>query len=558
MKKIPYAVTDYKKLVYNNYYYVDKTKYIKELETSGNILMFLRPRRFGKTLLTSMLGYYYDVSEVNEYDKLFKGTDIYKDPTPYKNNYYILKFDFSGINTIADDEVVISKNFYIKVKNGLTNFINKYKFTFELVGEDAVSLFLDFLAKFEAQDLENKIYIIIDEYDNFTNTLLEGTSSVFKKVLGLGGIIRTFYEVIKEYTAKSIDRVFITGVCSISLDSMTSGFNIVADISRNKNLNSLVGFTHNEVKELIKNLPNNEEIYNFMEAYYDGYLFNKKSEEKVFNSTLVMYYINQYNISGERPDEYFDTNIIPSFKQIKNLMMLDNNKYYEQIRKELLENRTISGELQSNFTLEVGINRNDVISLLYYFGYITICGYEENSPLILKYKVPNKVINKIFNDYFSDILKEDNIDISLVPIQVITDELMKYGTIEKVTEYVSNILNQSSSRTLINFDEKYIQLIYFVLLSSSLFYSTYIEYPLSGGYADLVILSNSAKMKENILIELKYIKKKEYSNKKFRETREKAITQLKEYSMDRRINNLPIRKYVVIFQGSEVSLLEEV
>ena len=155
-------------------------------------------------------------------------------------------------------------------------------------------------------------------------------------------------------------------------------------------------------------------------------------------------------------------------------------------------------------------------------------------------------------------MKEDNIDISLVPIQVITDELMKYGTIEKVTEYVSNILNQSSSRTLINFDEKYIQLIYFVLLSSSLFYSTYMEYPLSGGYADLVILSNSAKMKENILIELKYIKKKEYSNKKFRETREKAITQLKEYSMDRRINNLPIRKYVVIFQGSEVSLLEEV
>ena len=231
MKKIPYGITNFKELVEQNCYYVDKTMYLSDLERAGNVLVYLRPRRFGKTLFTSMISYYYDIASSDMFDELFKDTYVYDSPTTNKNNYYILKFDFSGISTFDTNIEVLESKFKEKVLDGIDSFISKYDLDIELnYTQSAEGIFSELIRKVQYK-LENKIYIIIDEYDNFTNALLGGQNQVFKNILGKDGFVKAFYARIKESTGSIVGKVFITGVCGVSLDSMTSGFNIATNIS---------------------------------------------------------------------------------------------------------------------------------------------------------------------------------------------------------------------------------------------------------------------------------------------------------------------------------------
>ena len=221
MKKLPYGQTDFKKIIEENYYYVDKTKYIEELENTKDVLLYLRPRRFGKTLFTSMISYYYDVNAKDLFDSLFKDTYIHNNPTPNKNKYYIFKLDFSNINinTKIDDIITIENKFSNKVRDSIVSFNNRYRFNINTYEEltDSSEVLRKFIQQFESLHLDNKLYVIIDEYDNFTNSILGKSRDLFKDILGQDGFVKNFYSVLKE-KRDIIDRIFITGVCSISLD----------------------------------------------------------------------------------------------------------------------------------------------------------------------------------------------------------------------------------------------------------------------------------------------------------------------------------------------------
>ena len=221
MRKLPYGISDYERLVENDYYYIDKTKYIEELENLPEpYIMFLRPRKFGKTLFTSTLENYYDLKKADKFDKLYKNTYIGKNPTKLKNKYYILKFNFSGIDT--SNEETTMKGFKGKIASSVKTFVEKYGMNFFVNTEDEAEGILDNLIKaFGIQKPNEKIYVIIDEYDHFANELLGFNTNQFKNLVSKNGKIRKWYEILKEGTESVIDRIFITGVAPITLDSLT-------------------------------------------------------------------------------------------------------------------------------------------------------------------------------------------------------------------------------------------------------------------------------------------------------------------------------------------------
>ena len=229
MKKLPYGISDYESLVENNYYYVDKTIYIEKLENlAERYIMFLRPRKFGKTLFTSTLENYYDILKEEKFEKLYGETYIGKNPTKLKNSYYILKFNFSGIDT-TDAETTI-KGFKEKVIASISDFIKSYNLDFYINSDmTAEGLLNNLLIAFKNQKQGKKIYVIIDEYDHFANELLGFNTDQFKNLVSKNGKVRKWYEILKEGTESVVDRIFITGVAPITLDSLTSGFNISSD-----------------------------------------------------------------------------------------------------------------------------------------------------------------------------------------------------------------------------------------------------------------------------------------------------------------------------------------
>ena len=289
MKKLPYGISNYEELVEDGYYYVDKTMYIEKLENlAEKRILFLRPRKFGKTLFTSTLENYYDLKKVDKFETLYGNTYIGKKPTKLKNSYYILKFNFSGIDT--SNEETTMKGFKSKVQSSIKFFVEKYGLDFFVNSQEEAENILDDLIKaFKIQRAEEKIYVIIDEYDHFANELLGFNTNQFKNLVSKNGKVRKWYEILKEGTESVIDRIFITGVAPITLDSLTSGFNISTDITQDEGFNEMMGFTEEELKKLMTEQNIKEEKQEVLKL--------KRSLKSMKKSALTKHIVKQqYNL----------------------------------------------------------------------------------------------------------------------------------------------------------------------------------------------------------------------------------------------------------------------
>ena len=282
------------------------------------------------------------------------------------------------------------------------------------------------------------------------STLKLVTYSASKDILGDDGFVKAFYALIKENCGTIIDRVFITGVCSISLDAMTSGFNIATKITTDERFNSMTALTHEEVKELIHKVDsiNEDKIYNEMVDNYDGYKFNAECET-VFNPTLTMYYLNNIQGLGKSPEELLDGNILSSFDQIKNIIDLAEDK--KEVFNDIFSKGIVASELITNFDLIEKLSYSDVVSFLFYFGYLTI---DDIGPVEYLYKIPNEVIEKVFSLYFKNELKAHNIEIEQSLINEALMEIIETGKIELLSKNVSEIIKMNSNRDFIEFNEK--------------------------------------------------------------------------------------------------------
>ncbi len=547
MKKLPYGISDYEKIVEENYYYVDKTSYIEKLENlAERYIMFLRPRKFGKTLFTSVLENYYDINKKDKFEKLFGETYIGKKPSKFRNSYYILRFNFSGIDTNGEETTILS--FKREVTSSINVFVKRYGLDFYVNENEESEDILDNLFKaFYIQKREEKIYVIIDEYDHFANELLGFRTEEFKNLISKNGKIRKWYEILKKGTESVIDRIFITGVAPITLDSMTSGFNIISDLTRDSRFNEMMGFTKYELMKIMDsqeiNKEKQEELLPIMKENYDGYRFSKDVETKLYNSNMCLYFLNYYMSFGKIPGELVDTNIASDYSKIGNMLRLCRNENRLDIIEKTLSGEGIATTLVRQFNPEKSFGETEMVSMLYYLGYLTIVGEDIGDPIL---KIPNQVIKEIYAEYFLKVLRED-IDLDIdVNYNEISREILKEGKIDKLIELSGEYLSGLSNRDYQNFDEKYVKIMLYCIARTTKKFIVKSEFELGRGYSDILLLP---KVLNNdyysVMIEFKYLKKDE--EKKLKEKQEEAKEQIERYSNLEEIKALKnIRKYTVV------------
>ena len=553
MKKLPYGISDYERIKENDYYYIDKTMYIEKLENLAEpYIMFLRPRKFGKTLFTSTLENYYDLRKADKFEKLYGDTYIGKNPTKLKNSYHILKFNFSGIDTTNEETTI--RGFKEASTISIQGFVNRYKLDFFVNPElTAEGLLNSLIEAFTTQREENKIYVIIDEYDHFANELLGFHTDHFKSLVSRNGKVRKWYEILKKGTESVVDRIFITGVAPITLDSLTSGFNISADKTQNDKFNEMMGFTEKELKELMKEQgieqKDQEFLLPIMRENYDGYKFSLYGKEKMYNSNMCLYFLNNYLEDKRIPTQLIDMNITSDYSKLGSMLELCKGEEREKVIEETISEEGIISEITQKFNPAMDFTKIDLVSILYYLGYLTIVGEEVGYP---KLKIPNNVMKEVYAEYFLKILrKEIDIDVNTNYIGIAT-EIALEGKIDKIIEMLKTYLKNLSNRDYVKFDEKYVKLIFYCIAMNLKIFRLKSEMEIQRKYPDILLIpKDKSKGYKGVMIEFKYLKKEDAG--KLKEKQEEAKKQIKEYMEFEEIKELEnINSYTVVAVNDEI------
>ena len=519
--KYPYGISNFEKLVEQNYVFVDKTKYIEKLEIDENYSIFLRPRRMGKSLLVSILEYYYDILEADKFDKLFSKYYIGQHKTPMASSYRVLKFDFSGIDTQTEEATY---SFFLDIiRSTMSTFMGRYELLDDaqrqhvLEADSPGSVLRRFLELFKLWKEKNgddiQTILLIDEYDHFTNEILIRDLSEFKRSVSQDGYIRKFYESIKIATQQGfIDRFFITGVSPVTLDSLTSGFNIGTHLSGDEEFHDLMGFTEKEVIDLL-NLALTDKskesiIMDDLKSWYNGYNFNADVDHTVYNSDMVLYFLDKFKFKQQYPKQMLDPNIMPDYGKLMKLFKVANYQNNIGVIKEVLETGKVSCELIYQFYFEKPFDRTAFINLLYYMGNLTQ-GSKDELTGYPNFVIPNYVIGQLFWQNYAVILQEQanleyNTDIIKEAVSACAG-----GDVSKFFDLVQTVLEGLSNRDYQRFDEKYIKTVMISYLYHAPFYYIRTEREIANdGYIDLEVLRHPDKNSNPMqyVMEIKYLK----------------------------------------------------
>ena len=554
MKKLPYGISNYEELVEDGYYYVDKTMYIEKMENlAEKRILFLRPRKFGKTLFTSTLENYYDFKKADKFEKLYGNTYIGKHPTKLKNSYHILKFNFSGIDT--ENEETTIKGFKESVAISIDGFAKKYSLDFytnpELTAEGLLNALIE---AFKLQKTDEKIYVIIDEYDHFANELLGFNTNQFKNLVSKNGKVRKWYEILKKGTESVVDRIFITGVAPITLDSLTSGFNISSDKTQDERFNAMMGFTEQELRTLMKEQnieeEKQEELLPIMRENYDGYRFSLHGKEKIYNSNMCLYFLNSYTELGRIPDQLIDMNIASDYTKLGKMLDLCKGEERENVIEKTVSGEGIVSDIRQKFNPAMEFTEMDLISMLFYLGYLTIAGEEFEKPEL---KIPNKVMKEIYSEYFLEILKQEtDLQVTERDYNEMLREIALEGKIDKIVEMLGKYLKNLSNRDYVKFDEKYVKLIFFCIAMNLKIFRLKSEMEVQRKYPDILLIpKDQSKGYKGVMIEFKYLKKEEAG--KLKEKQEEAKKQIEEYGNFEEIKEIKnLNSYTVVAVNDKI------
>ncbi|MCR5455088.1 MAG: AAA family ATPase, partial [Bacteroidales bacterium] len=409
MRNIPYGETDYVTIRKENSYYVDKTAYIPYLENAAKYIMFLRPRRFGKSLFLNMLAAYYDVLRKDEYEQNFGGLNIYDNTTSRQGQYMILKFSFASVDSRKDN---VEESFNSLVCKDIMAFVDKYQMYLpddaaEKIAADNCKSNAMLLTLFRlAAKTPYKIYIMIDEYDNFANTLFSTDEDAYKKLTHGDGFFRLFFNVLKDMTTAndaSVERIFITGVSPLTLSDVTSGFNIARNLSVRSQLNDVMGFAESEVRAMLEYYKNAsgvfrhsvDELIEIMKPVYNDYCFSPGmvSKERVFNPDMVLYFMQNYvDNGGLIPDKMVDPNISTDFFKMEKMVKIEKNfSEKSRIILDIVNTGRTYFELNPEFAIAELSAPSNLKSLLYYMGLLTFGEDEDGFPAFV---VPNDTVRQ--------------------------------------------------------------------------------------------------------------------------------------------------------------------
>ena len=409
--KIPYGIADFQKINQLGYFYQDRTDKIPLIEQAGEQLLFLRPRRFGKSLLLSMLENYYDLNKADQFETLFGHLAIGQQPTPRHNQYFVMKWDFSTIaahGRIKEIEQAIHNHINLKV----TECARRYQLNFDFNAEDALYSFGSLLN--EIKQTSHQLYLFIDEYDNFANEVMMANKSHYGALLQGEGLLKTVFKNIKSAASGlGLDRVFITGVSPIVMSDMTSGYNVAVNLYLEPEFNELCGFTETEVSSLFNRcLPENSSSeqqktgLDTLRTFYNGYRFCEQAEVGVYNPTLTLYFCRHLQRQGRFPSNLLDENLAMDRNKLRYIAELAHGQ--EVIMQALADETPIMVEqLSERFGVEDMINgtkdQTFMASLLYYFGMLTL--QSGLSPLgKLRLTIPNLVARKLYLERLNESL----------------------------------------------------------------------------------------------------------------------------------------------------------
>jgi hypothetical protein len=401
-----------------------------------------------------------------------------------------------------------------------------------------------------------KIYLLIDEYDHFANELISFDFKFFEKSVTENGFVRKFYEILKIATWDGvIDRLFITGVSPITLDSMTSGFNIGTSLSLHPKFHSMMGFEEHEVQGILENIGVIDEelpaVLKDLRAWYDGYLFHIKAKSPVYNPDMVLYFAVYYQSTKSYPDDLLDTNIASDYSKIRNIFKIQQNEEsHLDVLRILSDRGEISAVMTKEFSLEKNFEQDDMVSLLFYMGFLTIQAEDLGGYI---FTFPNYVIEKLYADYFISMVKQQGeLPIDNSKINFAIRELAKRGTPQYLYNQVEDIVKMLSTRDSAYFNEMSVKAIFVSLLVQQKFYYVHSEFETEQGYVDIFLETiRGYAVKFDVAFELKYIKKGEKID--VEKELDKAEIQLMNYMTKKKfIERTNLKAFVVLIHGIEL------
>jgi len=578
MKNIPYGLSSFETVKTENYYYIDKTKYIEILENYGSrYLFFLRPRRFGKSLFVSMLHHYYDINAKAQFDTLFGDTYIGKNPTPRRNTYPVLSFDFSMVQSYGTiDE--IRESFIKYVHSEIKHFVKKYNDLFKISEAEQQHFFSDnYLSLDVVRDVFIRLretnyhtFLIIDEYDNFANNILiEHGSETYTSVTHSGGFLRNFFTNLKGLTDnREIDRLFITGVSPLVMADVTSGFNIGDNISQDPQLSSMIGITQSEAKAMLDYYNSFgvfdkplDFILDDWQKWYNGYSFNQNLE-KIYNTVSVLYYVHQYIETKRVPISLVDENMRTDYGKFRFLLTQNNTLNGNfSILKEVAEYGETSGVFVRSFAQNELIVSEKFKSFLFYLGFTSI--KEVSIFGKYTYTIPNNLIKMLLWEFIQKSLTEVyQLKINTMFLSNAFDRMARDGAWQPVLQYIIDRFYEAVSIRDFVFHEEGIKTFILAWLNMTAYYKVYSERELKQGFADIYIEPEAhfaSAIKYGFIIELKYIKSEFLRTKKKSEPEiaqaiEKATAQLQQYAA---YNNCTTVKIIVVASAKKLLYMNE-
>ena len=579
VKRLPYGINDFEAIIEQNQYYVDKTMFLPLLENQPSNIFFIRPRRFGKSIFLSMLHAYYDCSKKEKFQTLFGDLWVGKHPTPLQGKYQILHLDFSYVGG-SIEKLEENFNMYLRVK--LDGFMRIYQefyladFKEKFFKSDSAAEKLALLQD-ETATKGIPLYLIIDEYDNFTNTVLnEQGENVYWAITHADGFYR---DVFKKFKGM-FERIFITGVSPVTLDDVTSGFNIGWHISTKPEFNQMLGFSQEEVRKMfayykeVGGIPATSDIeamIDEMKPWYDNYCFSKKALEtqsKVFNCDMVIYYLRNYMDYGQAPDQMIDPNTKTDYNKMKKLLQLDKlDGDRKGVIRTIAETGQIVTTLEETFPASRLTNPQTFTSLLFYYGMLTI---KDTFGDMLILGIPNNNVRKQYYGYLLEQYQEEKF-VDLTQMKILFTYMALEGKWREALEAMAKAYEDVSSVRDGIESERNLQGFFMAYLNLNNYYYTAPELELNHGYCDFFLLPNLTHYatKHSYILELKVLSKKDYEAKsedgklsKAEAQWQEAEEQIKRYAVAPRVEALrqgtTLHKIIMQFVAAKLVRMEEV
>ncbi|WP_207148772.1 AAA family ATPase [Lamprobacter modestohalophilus] len=561
--EFPYGLADYRALIKERYLYIDRTDRIPLIEQAGRQLILLRPRRFGKTLWLSLLENYYDLARADEFDELFGHLAIGKNPTPKRNQYFILKWDFSSVSPQGDAET-IKDNLHGHINVQIRNFCLRYKHHLSAevkLHPTNAALSLESLVAV-TQDAGHPLYLLIDEYDNFANEVMmsrqQGARDRYEALLYGEGALKSLFKTVKAISAgMGLERVFITGVSPIAMSDVSSAYNVAENISADPALNDLCGFRETEVATIVQNVADScsltaveaDQAMEMMQVFYNGYRFSREAQERIYNPTLAIYFLKHLQRHCRYPRKLLDENLATDRLKLDYVSRLPGGP---EILSQVLdrEQPLAIAELSERFGVADILNASrdgvTTATLLFYLGMLTL-STEVTEQGETTLNVPNLTAKDLYLERLRELHLGSGEDSD--EIRAVTKPLYSQGDLQPLCAFIERKrLQLFDNRDYASANELTIKTVFLMLLAGNLFYILDSETELARGYADLTMIVRPDMRQYqllDILIEFKYLslERLKLSGRQLREMPQEALEQLPEVARQRHQAEAALTEY---------------